>query len=65
MTQQEQDQSEQWKVREDWVISVYQWEVNRYHHNSTIDKGDRIYNGEKIISSINGAGKTGQLLVKQ
>ena len=29
------------------------------------DKGDRIYNGEKIISSINGAGKTGELHVKE
>ena len=53
-------------MREDWVIqTVYQWEVNRYHHNSTIDKGDRICNGEMIISSINGAGKTGELHVKE
>jgi len=28
-------------------------------------KKARIYNGEKKISSISGAGKTGQLLVKQ
>jgi len=29
------------------------------------DKGARIYNGAKIASSINGAGKTGQLPVKE
>ena len=29
------------------------------------DKGARIYNGEKTDSSINGAGKTGQLHVKE
>ena len=29
------------------------------------DKGGRIYNGEKTASSINGAGKTGQLHVKK
>ena len=28
-------------------------------------KEARIYNGEKIVSSINGAGKTGQLHVKE
>ena len=28
-------------------------------------KGARLYNGEKTISSINGAGKTGQLHVKE
>ena len=45
--------------------TVCQWEVNRYYHNSTVDKGDRICNGKKIISSINGAGKTGELHVKE
>ena len=29
------------------------------------DKGDRIYNGEKTASSISGAGKAGQLHVKE
>ena len=29
------------------------------------DKGARIYNGEKTASSITGAGKTGQLYVKE
>ena len=29
------------------------------------DKGARIYNGERTVSSINGAGKTGQLHVKE
>ena len=28
-------------------------------------KEARIYNGEKTVSSISGAGKTGQLLVKE
>ena len=30
-----------------------------------LTKGARIYNGEKTDSSINGAGKTGQLHVKE
>ena len=34
------------------------------HLWSTNDKG-RIYNGEKTVSSISGAGKTGQLHVKK
>ena len=29
------------------------------------DEGDRIYNGAKTASSISGAGKTGQLHVKE
>ena len=29
------------------------------------DKQGRLYNGEKTVFSINGAGKTGQLLVKE
>ena len=29
------------------------------------DKGGRIYNGAKTVSSISGAGKTGQLHVKK
>ena len=28
-------------------------------------KQARVYNGEKIVSSISGAGKTGQLYVKE
>ena len=30
----------------------------------SLTKETKIYNGEKIVSSINGAGKTGQLHVK-
>ena len=30
-----------------------------------LTKGARIYNGAKTVSSINGAGKTGQLHVKE
>ena len=33
--------------------------------NLFLTKEARIYNGAKITSSINGAGKTGQLLVKK
>ena len=29
------------------------------------DKGIRIHNGEKTVSSVSGAGKTGQLHVKE
>jgi len=29
------------------------------------NKGARLYNGEKTVSSISGAGKTGQLPIKQ
>ena len=29
------------------------------------DKGARLYNGEKTVSSISGLGKTGQLHVKE
>ena len=32
--------------------------------NSSMTKGARLYNGEKTVSSINVAGKTGQLHVK-
>ena len=35
------------------------------HLWSTMTKEARIYNGEKIVSSISGAGKTGQLHVKE
>ena len=31
----------------------------------SLTKEARIYNGEKTVSSISGAGKTGQLLVKK
>ena len=31
----------------------------------SLTKEARIYNGEKIVSSISGAGKTGQLYVKE
>ena len=33
--------------------------------HQTYDKGGKKYNGEKTVSSINGAGKTGQLHVKE
>ena len=29
------------------------------------DKGSKVYNGEKTVSSISGSGKTGQLHVKE
>ena len=34
------------------------------HLWSPNDKGETIYNGEKTVSSLSGAGKTGQLHVK-
>ena len=41
-------------------------EINRYTYGQLIyDKGARIYNGEKTMSSISAAGETGQLHVKQ
>ena len=40
--------------------------INPYTYGQLIyDKGERIYNGEKIVSSISGTGKTGQLHVKE
>ena len=41
-------------------------EINPHTYGQLIyDKGARIYNGEKAVSSISGAGKTGQLHVKE
>ena len=41
-------------------------EISPHTHGQLIyDKGGRIYNGEKTVSSISGAGKTGQLHVKE
>ena len=41
-------------------------EINpRTYDHLIFDKEARIYNGEKTASSINGAGKTGQLHVKE
>ena len=41
-------------------------EINPCTYGQLIyDKGARIYNGEKTVSSIGGAGKTGQLHVKE
>ena len=41
-------------------------ETNPYTHGTLFSiKESRIYNGAKIASSINGAGKTGQLHVKE
>ena len=41
-------------------------EINPHIYGYFIfDKGERIYNGAKTASSINGAGKTGQLHVKE
>ena len=41
-------------------------EINPCTYGSLIfDKGGIIYNGEETASSINGGGKTGQLLVKE
>jgi len=43
---------------------IYNGEKMTYGHLPLTKKG-RIYNGKKIVSSINGAGKIGQLLVKE
>ena len=41
-------------------------EVNPGTYGKLIyDKGARIYNGEKTVSSISGAGTTGQLHIKE
>ena len=41
-------------------------EINSRTYDQLIyDNGGRIYNGEKTVSSISGAGKTGQLHVKE
>ena len=41
-------------------------EINPHIYGQLIyDKEARIYNGEKTVSSISGAGKTGQLYVKE
>ena len=41
-------------------------EINpRTYDHLIFDKGPRIYNGEKTASSVSGAGKTGQLHVKE
>ena len=41
-------------------------EINPCTYGHVIfDKGGKIYNGEKTASSISGAGKTGQLHVKE
>ena len=41
-------------------------EINPHTSGQLIyDKGARIYNGEKTVSSISGAGKTGQLHGKE
>ena len=41
-------------------------EINSHHYGQLIYiKEKRIYNGEETASSINGAGKTGQLHVKE
>ena len=40
-------------------------ELNPRIYGQLIDKEAKIYNGEKTVSSISGAGKTGQLHVKE
>ena len=48
--------------------SMQQYRKPRNKHTHVIwsmTKEARIYNGEKIISSINGAGKSGQFYVKE
>ena len=43
---------------------MFIWSINPYIQWGNIYNRARIYNGENRISSINGAGKTGQLNVK-
>ena len=43
---------------------VHSLRLHLYGH-LIFDKGDKIYNGEKTASSVSGAGKTGQLHVKE
>ena len=43
---------------------ISKWNLLKFK-SFCIVKETRIYNGEKIVSSINGAGKTGQLHVKK
>ena len=40
-------------------------ETNPHTYGQLIYKEARVYNGEKTVSSISGAGKTGQLHVKE
>ena len=40
-------------------------EINPYSYGQFMTKEARIYDGEKTISSINGAGKTGQQHIKE
>ena len=40
-------------------------EINPHMGTLALTKDARIYNGEKTASSISGAGKTGQLYVKE
>ena len=51
--------------------NIAQWdrtespEINSCTYGQSMTKEARIYNGEKTITSISGAGKTGQLHVKE
>ena len=47
-------------------INWTRWKAqNKSTHLQSINLWQRIYNGEKTVSSMSGAGKTGQLQVKE
>ena len=45
--------------------NIDQWNKIESPHTLSLTKEARIYNEEKIVSSISGAGNTGQLHVKE